>query len=221
MRDRNMRLTSTVVVFGIFVLVLLIIVGERLATVLKPVPVPPRPLWTPEFNLRDPAPDFELADGKGKRHRLSGLVKGATFVCFAGDDEQTVRLFQYLGVLRKKLGRYAPRFITIAAFSPFKEAEFRRVTELPQFILYEGKGGSVAARYKAEPAPRIFSLTREGTVRSLGLSRMEASMLAIANTAALDLGFKSPNSPDVANRAPVPVGLDATDPMAGAATGSR
>lgn len=210
-----MRRNSTVVVFGIFTLVLLIIVGERVATALKPAPLPPRPLWAPDFDQRDPAPDFELPDAKGKTHRLSRLTKGATFVGFAGEDEQSVRLFRYLGVLRRGMGQYAPRFITVATFPPHREAEFRRRTDLPQIILYEKKGGPVASQYKADPAPRIFSLTREGRVRSVGLSRMEASMVALANTAALDLGFKGQNSPDVENRAPKPEGLDATDPMAG------
>jgi hypothetical protein len=209
-----MRVSSTLIVFSLFGLVLLIIVGERVATALKPAPLPPRPLWAPDFDPKDPAPDFELPDAKGKPQRLSRLIEGATFVGFAGEDEQSLRLFRYLGVLRKRMGQYAPRFITIATFPPNREAEFRRRTELPQIILYERKGGPVAKQYKADPAPRIFSLSREGTVRSVGLSRMEASMVAIGNTAALDLGFKAPNSPDVFKRAPVPEGLDATDPMA-------
>jgi peroxiredoxin len=215
-----MRRNSTVVVFGIFVLVLLIIVGERVATTLKPAPLPPRPLWAPDFDPSDPAPDFELPDAKGKPHRLSRLTEGATFVGFAGEDEQSVRLFRYLGALRKRMGQYAPRFITIATFSPDREAEFRRRTDLPQIILYEKKGGPVANQYKADPAPRVFALSRQGTVRSVGLSRMEASMVAIANTAALDLGFKAPNSPDVDKRAPAPEGLDATDPMAAVGAGA-
>ena len=210
------RLSSTGVVFGVVGLVLLVIVGEQVAKSLKPEPPPPRPLWMPDFNPSDPAPEFALADAKGKAHRLKDLVQGATVLGFAGEDEQSVRLFQYLGTLRKKMGQYAPRFITIAMFPPAKEAEFRRRTGLPQTILYEHRGGRVATQYKADPPPRIFSLTREGTVRSLGLSRMEASMVALANTAALDLGFRPPNSPDVEKRAPIPVGLDATGPSLGA-----
>ena len=208
-----MRLSSTTIVLGLFTLVFVVIVGERVATTLKPLPPPPRAPWTPEFEAGDPAPDFELPDASGKKHRLSELTKGATVVGFVGDDEQSTRLFGYLGVLRRRMGQYAPTFITVAGFSPEGEAKFRRQTDLPQVILYEKKGGPVAAQYRADPAPRVFALSREGTVRSVGLSRDEASMVGIANTAALDLGFKPPNSPDVDKRAPAPEGLDAREPM--------
>ncbi len=212
-----MRVSSTGVVFAVFLLVLVIIVGERVASSLKPPPAPPRPMWAPNFDVGNPAPDFELPDAKGKKHRLKELTQGATFVGFAGNDEQSVRLFRYLGILRKRMGQYAPKFVTVATFSPEEEAEFRRRTDLPQTILYEQKNGAIATEWKADPAPRIYSLSREGIVRSLGLSPREASMVGIANTAALDMGFKGPNSPDVDKRAPAPEGLDATHPLAQAA----
>src|SRR5205085_8464763 len=81
-RDETVRLSSTVVVFAIFGLVFLVIVGERVASSLKPATLPPRPLWAPDFNPNDPAPDFELPDAKGTTHRLKDLTQGATFVGF-------------------------------------------------------------------------------------------------------------------------------------------
>jgi peroxiredoxin len=205
---------TTFFVLGVCVLVLVIAWAEHLRAMMAPPPPIVRGKWEPDFDKGKPPPDFTLPDAKGRQHALSSFTgKTTTLLVFTEFTDQSVKLFDYVKALRNRMGKHAPGVLVVAAFKRERESEFRRKTGIGAPILYEVKGGPIAELYKADPYPRAFVIDERGILTSTGLSRSEASMFIIGTTIADALHFKSPGSDYLRMRAPVPVGLDDTDPL--------
>src|SRR5688572_24744645 len=90
--------------------------GEYAIRAVKPPPAPRPSPYTPGFGGGHPAPDFELPDGRGRKQRLSRLVRGPTLLLFVDDSKNSVDLLRYVAELCRLRGKKAPRIITVAGF---------------------------------------------------------------------------------------------------------
>jgi peroxiredoxin len=130
--------------------------------------------YTPPFKVGELAPDFRLPDKDAKQHALSELVKkGNTLLVFSCGCANCKDLQTYLGkYIIPKMGKSAPRIVSVSSSSPTAEAAWLRDTHLKQTILYEhGPGGTpVMDQYKGHPCPRVVGLAGERRVTWIGQS---------------------------------------------------
>jgi hypothetical protein len=177
--------------------------GRRL---LAPPQAAPRVLdqsTAPGFKVGDPAPNFELPDRTGKRHRLSDLLRRDTLVCFTCGCAKCLDLQTYLALLLKRLGKSAPEVITVTTMPPEREDAYVRDTQLHAVYLYEPKKGPVMEEYRGHPCPRVYQVGADGRVEWIGSSPGDSQFVQlIGNELAEHLGF-----PPERSNTPLPPGL--------------
>jgi thioredoxin-dependent peroxiredoxin len=158
-------------------------------------PRDPKDRYTPEFKAGDPAPDFTLPDAKGTPRTLSELAKQETLLFFTCGCTPCTILQSYVARLLPRMNDRAPRVITVASTAPEDETHFRRVTRLPQTIVYERHGGPVMETYRARPCPRVFGLDAGGRVKWIGSSTMQAPLEALQSEIAAHLAVSPGGGP--------------------------
>lgn len=188
---------------GILLLLVLFDVGRRLLAAPRPLPAAVEAGSPPPFKVGDPAPDFELPDRTGKRHRLSSMVRRDTLVCFTCGCANCLDLQTYLAMLLKRMGKKAPDVITVTTMPREREETYIRDTGLKAPYLYEPKKGPVMALYRGHPCPRVYHLRGDRTVAWIGSSPEESQFLQlVGNELAEHLGFSRERS-----NAPLPPGV--------------
>lgn len=133
----------------------------------------------PRFQVGDPAPDFELPDGKVQMRSLSSLVKDDTLLCFLCGCSHCRRMQTYLAELLQEMGARAPAVVSVTTAPMEMEAAWRRDTGLEETLLYESKsnGSPVTATYRGHPCPRIFRLDGDRRVTWIGPSPREVTRM--------------------------------------------
>lgn len=172
---------------------------------------PPDPF--PKFRVGDVAPDFILADAKGKKHALSELVHKDTFLSFNCGCANCRDMETYLAELQKRLGDKAPQFLTVSSMNSEREETWFRDTGLKQQILYTPHGDtSVMDLYKGHPCPRMFRLTADRKVAWIGPSlSVMPSLKKVGSEVANNLGFSTVDHKDAGKPEAPPMKTDSPD----------
>lgn len=198
--------------------VLLLIAGDYIrATLTDPSLRPPKIEKSPyetDFKEGGLAPDFTLLDREGRGRRLSQYAGKEVLLSFVSDDAKSRAVMRYVASLaerRRKLGKPAPVFVTVADFGPAREQAFLRETGLRQIVLYEAKDGPVARQYKAEARPRCFQLAGRLGVVVIGASPGEAPLFEVGNEVLMGWRMRSPALRDSGFSAPEPADLKRFD----------
>jgi hypothetical protein len=151
--------------------------------------------YTPPFREGDPAPDFTLPDGSGRRRSLSSLVRQDTMLCFLCGCDHCRTMQIHLGEMLRSLGPRAPEVLSVTSASPEGEAAWRRDTKLDQILLYDSKasGKPVTGLYRGDPCPRLFRLGADRRVTWIGPSPARLARLdALGEAMARNLGYRFP-----------------------------
>ena len=149
--------------------------------------------YVPEFEVGDPAPDFTLADSKGKKHTLSQLVKKDTLLCFLCGCGNCRQIQAYMGTMLRRMKERAPQVIGVTTQNVEYEEAYLEQTKLPQTLLYMDKPAAEIKAYKGHPCPRVFRLKPDRTVEWIGPSirelGMETGTEEMTQQVGLQLGF--------------------------------
>lgn len=160
----------------------------------------------PVFKVGDLAPDFTLADKKGKKRSLSSLVKGDTMLWFTCGCSNCLEMQTYMGKLSKQLGSKTPAVINVTTMHPDREETWFRDTKLKQTVLYEGDSGSQLGQlYHGHPCPRFFRIKPDRTVAMIGKSPATTPDMNILGVdLAHNLGFVVKGEPKQAGKPVAP-----------------
>jgi hypothetical protein len=157
----------------------------------------------PLFKVGEVAPDFELPDKAGKKHKLSQLVKRDTILSFLCGCNNCRAMQTYLAQLIKLMGPSAPDLVGVTTQNEDFEERYGEITGLPQQkLLYEAKNGEVMEEYKGHPCPRFYRLDGERKVVWIGPSPLQMTDLTdMSYMLATALGFR--NEGEVASDKPL------------------
>jgi hypothetical protein len=194
MRSRWSPTTWTRIVLSSVVILVAVDLGRgylrKLAAEAPPPAQPAKDTSRMRFSVGEQAPDFELPDHKGRRQRLSRLVKRDTVLWFICGCSYCQDLQSYQAKLQRQLGKDAPDVIAVSNASPATYNSYRRDVPLDQTILYDAKAGPVTTEYGGDPCPRTFHLDGKRTVRWISLSPSQMPRLEqLASNLATELGF--------------------------------
>ena len=207
MRPRWSANTWVLVVLSTILLLSAIDVGRRVLGEQNPEVVETAIIQkevTPPFKVGDTAPDFELPDRTGKKHRLADLVREPTMLCFLCGCANCRDLQTYMGTLMPRLGAQAPKVIGVSTSMPESEEAWIRDTRLKQTLLYEVKGGKVMEEYRGQPCPRVYRLTPERQVTWIGPSpAVEKDLTNIGKAVAVTMGFQLAGNQERGAKGPV------------------
>jgi len=154
------------------------------------LPAPPPEPVDPDFRVGDLAPDFELPDRSGKKHKLSELVRGDTLLFFSCACDACRRLEGYAAILAERMGSKAPAVLSVNTMPKEQEEAWVRDTGLKQTFLYEQKNGPIMEQYRGHPCPRGYRLSGDRRVRWISPSLKGTHYLEkLGNSMAVELGF--------------------------------
>lgn len=188
--------TWVLVILSVVLILVGVDLGRRTLAVTKAQVEEGKPPTTdPDFKVGDTAPDFELADRTGKKHKLSELAGKDTLLSFLCGCSSCRQVQTYTGVLTRKLGPKAPKLVAVTSADPAAEESWFRDTGVKEALLYErGPGPTpVMDKYKGHPCPRVFRLGPDRKVEWIGPSPSPGMpMTQVGMQLAENLGFKTP-----------------------------
>lgn len=137
------------------------------------------------------APEFELPDAEGKRHRLAELRGKPVVLAFYCGCARCGMMAQILTTMIEQIPGEKPHNLVVTSMDPVSLPRWAEKAEFSGTLLLEERNGPVATKYEGEPCPRVYVLDRELRVRHVTPSpQIEAGMQLILNPLAEALGTR-------------------------------
>ena len=142
------------------------------------------------LTVGDRAPDFELTDLDGGRHRLEyALARGPALAIFWKPTCKTCHLaFPYYQRLAEAYAADGWQLLSISQDNAQSSGEFARQYGLTFPTLIEGEGWPVSKQYDPEATPTLFLIGQDGTIEATSVGFHKEELNEISSRLAEHLG---------------------------------